>query len=202
MEASFLDTPRGIFTASGTWFRTTEASLKEYAGPVIEHEPVERLMAMAERWLRSPATIVVWIFPILLWYLGIWPAVLLSLGIYVLFAAWGPVIVSYWAHRYLRILDHVLPQAVWYISSMSFFAMMDRLDLMAAGLILFVFMRWGLVAKALDFILKRLHKALYAVPYPDQVLKSVILRSAMKHRVAMPELDRIERFILSQIQRK
>ena len=31
-ETTFVDTPEGIFTASGVWFRTREASLYAYAG--------------------------------------------------------------------------------------------------------------------------------------------------------------------------
>ncbi len=41
-ETTFVDTPEGIFTASGVWFRTREDSLYAYAGPVFDREPLAR----------------------------------------------------------------------------------------------------------------------------------------------------------------
>ena len=40
---TFVDMPNGIFTASGVWFHVREADLQEWAGPVLESRPVERL---------------------------------------------------------------------------------------------------------------------------------------------------------------
>ena len=65
-ETIFVDTPEGIFTASGVWFRTREASLYAYAGPVFDHEPLPRLLTQAEVWLRSPQTLALWLLPLLL----------------------------------------------------------------------------------------------------------------------------------------
>ena len=41
-SATYIDTPKGIFTSNGTWFRVTEDSLKEYAGELLEHESLGR----------------------------------------------------------------------------------------------------------------------------------------------------------------
>ena len=202
MASSFVDTPKGIFTASGTWFRTTEALLEEYAGALIEHVSVERLMTIAERWLRSPGTLVLWLAPPLLGMLGIAPAILILAGVYLLLAIWGPVFVNWWVQPLLGLLDHVLFQAIYYVVALSIFSLTEDFGLMGIGLALFILVRWGLVARLAEPLLKRLHRSLYAVPYADQILKSVIVRAAMKHRVSLPEIDRIERSILNQLQRK
>ena len=202
MEASFVDTPQGIFTASGTWFRTTEALLEEFAGPVLEREGIDRLTSMADRWLRSPATITIWLLPVLLWQLGVLPSLAIALGLYFLLAIWGPLFIGYWVDPILRGLDYIALQALWYILALSFFALLDRFDLLAAGLTFFVMMRWGLVKKITDPLTLRVHQKLYSIPYPDQMLRSVVVRSAMKHGFTLPELEKMERSILERLHRK
>lgn len=202
MNASYLDTPRGIFSAGGYWFRTTEALLREYATPVLEREPLDRLIEKAEQWLRSPATLTIWTLPVWLWSFGIVPAVLMAFGGYVLLAVWGPLLVSHRVSSVLRILGYVALQAVWYVVVLSYFALSGRLDLMAAGLVGFVVLRWSLVDLALRPVLDYVHRQLYTMPYPDQLLKSLIVRAALKYRIPLPEVEEIERSILNQIHRK
>ena len=130
------------------------------------------------------------------------PAFLITLGVYLLMSIWGPLFVGYWVQPLLKLLDRLSLQALYYIISMSVFAIVDRFELMAAGLAFFIVIRWGLLEKALEPVLKRVREALYPVPYPDQLLKSVIVRAAMKYHVALPELDRMERSIMNQLRRK
>lgn len=201
-KSTFIDTPKGIFTASGRWFRTTEEALADYAGPLVDREPIPRLLENAELWLRSPGTIILWTTPFLLWYLGPIQTTLINIFLFVLFALWGPVLASHLVLPLLRLLEHVLVQALLYVISMSYFAMQGHFDLLAYGLVLFILVRWGLIEKAFDVVLDPLRARLYKVPYPDQVLKAVVIRAAMSHRVPLPELDRIEAFILKQLRRK
>lgn len=201
-KPTFIDTPKGIFTASGLWFRTTEAALADYAGPLVDREPISRLLENAALWLRSPGTIILWATPFLLWYMGPLQTTLINLFLYVLFALWGPVLASHLVLPVMRVMAHVLTQALLYVLSMSFFAMQGHFDLLIYGLVLFILVRWGLVGQAFDKVLTPLRNRLYKVPYADQMLKAVVIRAAMSHRVSLPELDRIEHFILKQLRRK
>lgn len=201
-NATFIETPGGVFTASGHWFHTNEETLKGYAGPVLERVPFQRLLEIAEIWLRSPATIVLWGTPALLWKLGVWPTLGIGLVLYFVLSLWTPVLINMTITPVLKVMDNVLAQALLYIVVMSWFAMNEQFWLMGAGLAVFILMRWGIVAKLFGQWLEKVRTRMYAVPFADQVLKSVIVRSAMKHRVSLPELDKIERFILNQIHKK
>ncbi len=194
--------PGGIFTASGNWFHTNEETLTAYAGPVLERESFSRLIEIAEIWLRSPATLVLWLTPLLLWKLGIWPALAIGVVIYLLLSLWSPVVINMMITPLLKLMDNVLAQAILYIIGMSWFAMNDQFWLMGAGLVIFILMRWGIVAKILGGWVEKARNRMYAVPFADQVLKSVIVRAAMSHRVSLPELDNMERFILNQLHKK
>lgn len=201
-KSTFIDTPKGIFTASGRWFRTTEEALADYAGPLIEREPIPRLLEHAEVWLRSPGTVILWVTPFLLWHLGLLQTTLINVFLFVLFALWGPVLASHLLVPLFRVLGHVLMQALFYVTAMSYFAIQGHFDSLTYGLVLFILVRWGLIEKAFNVVLDPLRGRLYNVPYADQVLKAVVVRAAMSHRVPLPELDRIEQFILKQLRRK
>ncbi len=201
-NATFIEMPGGIFTASGNWFHTNEETLKGYAGPVLEREPFERLLGVAEIWLRSPSTIVLWSVPVLLWKLGVWPALGIGIVLYLLWSLWTPVLTNMTITPVLKIMDNVLAQALFYILGMSWFAMIEQFWLMGVGLVVFILVRWGIVAKVFGAVVEKARSRMYAVPFADQVLKSVIVHSAMKHRVSLPELDNMERFILNKIHKK
>ncbi|MEM8485643.1 MAG: hypothetical protein AAF564_08835 [Bacteroidota bacterium] len=201
-DASFIETPNGIFTAAGHWFHTTIADLKQYAEPVLAHRSIDWLLNMAARWLGSPKTLMLWSIPPLLWTLGVLPTLGIAVAVYLLFAIWGPVLTSLTVSPVLRLLDQVWAQGLFYVIGMSWFAINDQFLLMGIGLVLFIVIRWGLVDQLFKPLLDKVHARMYAVPYPDQVLKSVIVRAAMKHRVSLPELDEMERFILNRLTRK
>ncbi len=201
-DASFIETPNGIFTAAGHWFHTTIADLKHYADPVLAHRSIEWLLRMAERWLGSPKTLMLWSIPPLLWTLGVLPTLVIALAVYILFGLWAPVLTSLTVSPLLGLLDQVWAQGLFYIVGMSWFAMNDQFLLMGIGLVLFVLIRWGVVDQLMQPLLRKVHARMYAVPFEDQVLKSVIVRAAMKHRVSLPELDEMERFILNRLTRK
>lgn len=201
-NVSFIETPGGIFTAAGNWFHTTEAHLQDYAGPVLDKKPFASLIETAEIWLRSPATVVLWCTPFLLWKWGVWPTLVFDTGLYFILGLWAPVLTNLLVTPLLKILDNVLAQALLYILLMSWFAMNDQFMLMASGLMLFILVRWGIIAKIFGGFIDKLHSRMYNVPFSDQVLKSVIVRNAMKLGVSLPELDNMERSILNQLHKK
>ena len=64
----YRDTPQGILTESGVWYRTTVALLNEYAAEVFEREPIEVHLARADTWIRSPHTLSAWLLALGLIY--------------------------------------------------------------------------------------------------------------------------------------
>ncbi len=201
-ETTFVDTPEGIFTASGVWFRTREDSLYAYAGPVFDREPLARLFMQAEVWLRSPMALALWLLPLLLFMLSPLQAALAALVVYVGWESLGPSFVSRTVSGVFRVLDLVLLQAVYFVLTLSVLAAQEQFAALWVGLGGFILLRWSLVRMATQPVVKRIWATLYKMPVPDQVLRSFIIRAALKYRVSLPELDRIEQEIVENLKRK
>lgn len=194
---TFVDTPRGIFTASGIWFRTSEAGVRDYAGDVLDHEPLRVLVRHAEVWLRLPETLALWCLPAALWVLPIWGAVGFSLGIYVTWSLLGPSLVNRPMLKVAFLLDHVFVQLMYYVGVLSLLAITAHYAALVVGLAGFIILRWGVIRKIVEPGLTTLLQRMYPLPVPDQVLRALIHRAALKYRVALPEIDAMANDILA-----
>lgn len=201
-ETPYVDTPQGVFTAGGVWFRTRVALLEDYAGAVLAREPLGRLLAAAERWLRLPQLLALWLLPLFLWFFSPVQAGLGALVVYLAAAVLGPSFVSRGLDGVLRVLDVVLLQAFFYVFALSVLAAQERLTAVWVGLGGFIVLRWGLVRWATKPLVEVLGRTLYRLPVPDHVLRALIIRAALRYDVAMPEIEAIEREILATIHRK
>ncbi len=99
-------------------------------------------------------------------------------------------------------MDLVLLQALYFVLTLSVLAAQEQLAALGVGLGGFILLRWSLVRIATQPVVKRIWATLYTMPVPDQVLRSFIIRAALKYRVSLPELDRIEQEIVENLKRK
>ena len=196
--ASFVDTPQGIFTAAGVWFRTTKAELDRYAGPVFEHESIERLIERSEIWLRSPQTIAVWGLPLFMLVIQPLPAALAALTVYVGWRGLSPSLVNRPSERVLEVLDPVWLQGAFYVGILSYFAAAEQFAAVWTGLAGFILLRWGIVERLTDLIVRLIWSTLYPMPVNDQILRGFIIRAAMKYRVSLPQLDVLEKRVIEK----
>ena len=194
-EASFVDTPRGIFTAAGVWFRATQKDVEAYAGEVLAHEPIGRLITRAEVWLRSPQTLALWMLPVFMVFMGSLAAAPGTLVVFILWKILGPGLVAYPLAYLFRVLDLVWLQGLYYVALLSGFAAAGRYAAVWIGLGGFILLRWGLVERGTSPIVRPIWRVLYALPVPDQALRAFIVRAALVHRVALPQLDELERSV-------
>src|SRR5690606_26205907 len=93
-DATFVETPAGLFTAGGVWFHTSEASLRAYAKSVLQRVPLPELLAQAQVWLRSAQTLALWVLPFVLLAVPPLPAALGALVLYVAWRALSPAFAS------------------------------------------------------------------------------------------------------------
>jgi hypothetical protein len=202
MEGSsppYVDTPYGLLTEGGRWYHVTEQDVQEYAGAVLDHVPLEQLLRWADTWMDSARTVVVWALPLLFWGL---PALWAGGSALVLFVAWAllsPALPSLLAVRVVSGLDHVLAQALYYVATMSAFAAAEMYGALGGGLLGFVLLRWGVVEWAFGYLVRPLHRSLYPLPVADQVLRGLIVRVALKHRLSLPHVDDITKDILDNL---
>lgn len=200
--SDFVDTPKGIFTAAGIWFHTTESLLRAYAGAVLEHVALHRLLMHAVLWLRSPDLLAIWTAPVLLAVLDPVPAVLAVVTVYVGWQVVGPSFTSLAAVAVFRVLDQTWLQVAYYIVALTLLAATGSYAPMWIGLGLFILVRWGLLARLTAPLVTRLQARLYPLPVADQVLRGFLIRVALKHRLTLSHLDNIERQIIANASRR
>jgi hypothetical protein len=192
-----LDTPQGIVSAHGVHFRTTRALLEDYAGPVLEVVPLATLIGRAEVWLRGGPTVALWVLAPLLLLVPPWWAAAAALGAYVAWETAGPLWVSRRLVAALRVLERPLVQAALYVAVLSVLAARGQVVAVGVGLLGFVLMRWGVVLWVLRPAVRVLRRPLTTLPAPDQVLRAFVLRAALRHGIALPQLDRLKRELRS-----
>ena len=192
-EAPFyVDTPAGLLAADGTHYRTTEPLLREYAGEVVDAVGVGPLLRAAGVWLRSPQTLAALFLPALLLVMPWWGAAGTALLLYALWSAAAPGFVSPALAGPLRVLEHPVAQGLIYVGVLSAFAAAGRYGAVWTGVAGFVALRLGAVGAALGPVVGPMQEALYPLPAPDQTLRSLIVREALRRGVTLSGMERVE----------
>jgi hypothetical protein len=193
---TFVNTPYGMVTAAGRWYHIPEEQARDYAGEVLDHISLEDLVERADLWIDSPRTVALWLMPLVLWGLSpVW-AVATTAGLYLGWALASPAVPSLWGTRAVRLLSSTLAQGSYYTVVLSLFAMADRFAAVGVGLAAFVLFRWGIVDWAVRGGLRALRRRLYPLPVTDQILRGLMVRAALRHRVSVPQVDAITQDIL------
>lgn len=194
---AYIDTPSGILSAGGVRYSTTKALLDEYAGPVFERVPLERLIAWAEGWLVSPPALAGLVLLMLL-LVSSWPiALVASILTYGAWAIAAPGMATPTGANALRWLGHPVVQGLLFIGGLSALAASGQIAETWAGIAGFVALRLGAVQAALRPIVTPVQDRLYALPIPDQTLRSVIVRTAVKRGVRLAGMNEIESSVRS-----
>lgn len=194
--ASYIDTAHGLFTASGRRFHVTEDALRDYAGEVLDAVSLERLLAWVDTWLRSPATVALWgLLAFLLVLPPLW-AGLAAIALYGTWAVLSPSVPSVALARAFGWMQHAVAQGLGYAAGLSVLAAQGQYAAVGAGLAAFVLVRWGVVAWALDGLVRPLQRALYTLPLPDQVLRGFIHRIALSRRLSVPQIDEMTKDVI------
>ena len=193
----FVDTGRFIVTGSGTVFRSTKKSLDEYAPGLTERVPLEKLVGDADLWLRLPMDLSLWVLPIGLFQGGPWIGATGMISVYLVSAVLSPAEVSLYAVPMVRLLDRVTLQALYFIVTLSILAQNGRFPELWTGVGGFVVLRWSLLARAVEPVVHSLTKRLYSMPVPDQVLRAVMIKYAIRFGVSIPSLSDIEEDVRS-----
>jgi len=195
----YVDTPYGILTEGGRWYHVTEQDVQDYAGAVLDHVSLVQLLRWADTWIDSARPVVLWSLPLLLWGFPVPWAVGAGVALFVGWAALSPSLPSLLAVRVVALLDHVLAQALYYVLTMSAFAAAEAYAAVGVGLTGFVMLRWGLLEWAAGYVVRPLQQLLYPLPVADQVLRGLIVRVALKHRLSLPQVDDITEDVLENL---
>lgn len=197
----YVDTPLGLFTRGGHRFHTSAALLQTYAGPLFDREPIDRLLRQADIWLTFPTLVMLWTLLPLLWLWAPGTAAGIALGLYLLSSLLLPLLIVRPLTPILQGLANVWLQGTAYGVGLTGLAWREHFPAVWTGLGIFVLVRWGIVDRLFRPLLRRSHAALYPLPQADQVLRTLILKAALAHRVPLPGLQAIEQEVLRHLRR-
>ena len=189
---AYVDSPTGIVTVAGTRFRTTEKLLREFAEPVFDHEPLEVLILRAEVWVQSPVTMALWAMPVLLLLLPVWAASVAALALFAIWRLVSPAAPIRAGIAVFDVLRKPVLQGIYYVVLLTLLGWAGQTPAVLVGLAGFIALRFGLIDVLLNPVLTRMLTRMYPIPVPDQVLRAVIVRAALRHNVPLPELSRLE----------
>jgi hypothetical protein len=201
-EAYYVDTPNGIFSEGGYWFAATEKMLRRYSGKVFDRESLGVILAYAEVWLRSHQTLALWALPLFLMAIHPLPAVLAALTLFIGWRVLAPAFASRVLAAVLRFFDLVWLQGLFYVFALSFLAVDGGLTPVVIGITGFILMRWGVLDRVTEPLCKPLWNSLYPMTVADQILRGFIIRSALANRVALPDIEEMERRLVTLMNKK
>lgn len=188
---TYIDTKLGMVTGAGTWFHIREDDLHAYAGEVLEYASVADLLRWAETWLRSARTVTLWLLPLLLWTLPDVGAAAAGVVLYVVWRLAAPSFPSDRVAAGFTYLDHAVVLGLYYVATLSVLAGMERYAAVGIGLFFFVTMRLGIFESTTTPLLRPLWTRIYPLPLPDQVLRALVIRIALRRRLPVPQIDEL-----------
>jgi len=189
---AYIDTPAGILSAGGVRYSTTKALLDDYAKPVFAKVPLERLLVLAEAWQSSPPAVAGLVLLLLL-VVSSWPiALAAAILVYGTWAVASPGMATPTGANALRWIGHPVVQGLLFIGGLSALAASGQMAETWTGIAGFIALRLGGAQALLKPVIAPIQDRLYALPIPDQTLRSVIFRTAVKRGVRLDGMAEIE----------
>lgn len=199
-RASFVDTPKGIFTAQGHWFSVREVDLRSYCGELLGRVSLDELFEKVHLWIQLPSVGAI---------------LALCFGTYFVGALWGIVasLFTFWGLYYLRsalvlpLLEPVISlfnrdMVLILIAVFSFSPLGRDEDYLAllSVLMLFLVIKFGFLNKLANKLYELIGYAL--VQRNNRTLFMLVLKLSMKYGVRNPDLEKFERQILDALNSK
>ena len=186
-EHTFVDTPRGIFTSKGNWFRTTEKDLNKYAGPLFEKVDLGKVLASAEVWIKGSDSISLIVFMAVLHFLGWIVAVPLGIAFFALFYLNKSAFATPLFGRLVAVLSTDVSVLAVSVVVLSGQGMAGHYVALAIGFIFFMLFKFGLIRKGFSgYVIPKLKMK---TSLNDRLLRQVIVRTALAKGIVMPELE-------------
>lgn len=193
----YIETPAGIFTTGGNWFRTNEKMLKSYAGKLLEIHPLATLIKKSESWIRSTDTIGIVLAMLLLFLLDLWAAVIFTLLLAFLWHHYRPAMISIPLTKIISNIDHDFMVVLIALIPLSYFGMEGFYEKLMAGLIFFIIFKFGWFRNLSDKFAAGTNR----IHVNDRILNMVLIRYAIKEDILPPSIEQMERDIVKAMEK-
>ena len=199
-ESTYVETPVGLFTAAGNWFHTTEKKLKTYAPDLFKKYSVDRLLDIAEIWIRSSDNLTLVLFMALLFFTNIWTALILSILFLPFWHLNKSAFVTPMTSHLLKVFDLEFVTFLLAVGVLSMEGIAGNYTALVLGLIFFLVFKFGLY--------RRLINRLFLTDDPkkitlnDRLLRMIIVKYAMAEGVEIGEIQNMEKEAIRLVKKK
>ncbi|HCR48773.1 MAG TPA: hypothetical protein PLL64_06075 [Rhodothermales bacterium] len=190
----YVDTPRGIFVpSSGIQFSVTEAELEKRVGEVLHLKPLTSLIPLVSEWHKTGSTVALWVLPLLLLVLPLYPLSLtLSLMTWLLWELYAPPAISEAKMRILKLLGKpwltlIVNLAIW-LALANWYRLTNQIGTVEGilmGLIGYVLLRFQLLYKMVENWLHRSWEKKFGMPIADFLLRTLLYKEAVNHNIGV-----------------
>ncbi|MCH8568655.1 MAG: hypothetical protein LAT67_10340 [Balneolales bacterium] len=198
-KITYLDTPLGIITPQGHQFRTNEAMLAKYAGPLFEIHPVSDLVEKSVSWIESTdgAGIILTLATFLL--MPLYVAIPLTITLAFLWHLYTPLMTMPSATGLIRIIKHDLFLFAAAVAPLSWFGMSGLYGHLAAGMILILGFKFGWIRGLFSKLTEA--RSNDKPGRNDRILNMLIIRFSIREKVSLDNLRKMENDIMAAIQK-
>ncbi len=196
-DSHFIETPRGIFTSAGNWFHITSEALEKYAPGLLGVHPLEKLIKQSEIWIRSADNIGIILFMLLLYFSGLYPALLITLFFVPVWHINKSSIISIPLTNLLWVIDKEIVVVIVSMLVLSWMGISGEYVSVFVGIVVFCVLKFGWFRFIVEWLFGKMIKGTLLLN--DRVLKMIILKHAIREDIPIKEVDAMEKEILSLI---
>ncbi len=197
-EYEYLETPAGIFTGGGFWFRITKKNFEKYTKGLLDIIPLKSLLMHAEQWIRSTDGFGILFSMIFLLTLNWIPALFLALFTGILFHLYKPLITGTGLQGLISVIDKDWFMILIALGPLSYFGMEGMFSHLGIGLALFMVFKFGWVRKVADFVYSKLFKK---IPYNDRILFRLTTSHAIANEITLSNFEIMQKDLENAIRK-
>ena len=192
----FLETPAGLFTSGGFWFRINIKSFKNYTRGLLDIIPLKTLLFQAEQWIRATDGFGILFSMIFLFFLDWIPAVGLSLFTGILFHLYKPLITGSGLQKVASLFDKDWFMMLIPLAPLSYFGMEGMFAHLGIGFLLFMIFKFGWMRKVAGYVYAKLNSS---IPYNDRILFRLTTSYAIANDISLSNFEVMQKDIAKAI---
>lgn len=192
-----VDTPTGLFSAAGFWYRTSLAAIDDFAPGLRAKIDLHQTVRDTEVWIRSFESVGLWTLLICLPFLGAYPSALLATVLSLIWYFWRSALIHPGATAFLKAVTHDGPVLIATLFVISYVGNTGRTLDAILGLAFFFVFRFGWLRMLLD----RWHDASRPLSMNDRILRMMLLREAMRHEIPVESVDTMRNDLMKAVRK-
>lgn len=190
-----VETPTGLFSASGFWFRTSFQSIDDLAPGLRAKIDLHQTVKDTEVWIRSFESVGLWTLLLSLPFLGAYPSALLATVLSLIWYFWRSALIRPSATPFMKALTHDAPVLVATLLVISYVGNTGRTLDAILGLAFFFVFRFGWLRMLLD----RWHDASRPLSMNDRILRMMLIREAMRHDIRVESVHTMQTELMKAV---